>query len=233
MEEAKRLSELTGGAFDITVKPLVDLYQAHQREGMRVPSDDAIQATLDRVDYHKIRMEDRTIAFLAPGMAITLDGIAKGFIVDAGVEELRRRHFTDVLVEAGGDLMASGGRGSRGAWRIGIQPPRESIQQTLARMEVRNQAVATSGDYMQPFSPDLEHHHIISPLTGYSMKALASATVVAPSAMLSDALATALMAMDQAEGLELVESLPGCEAMVVTKNLAFVQTSGFSKLQRE
>ena len=101
-------------------------------------------------------------------MGITLDGIGKGYIVDAGTAVLREHGFSNVLVEAGGDLMASGKKEAAQPWRVGVQPPRPQTDKVLARFNLNNQAAATSGDYMQPFSADLSQHHILDPRTGYS-----------------------------------------------------------------
>ena len=115
-------------------------------------------------------------------MGITLDGIAKGYIVDEGVAVLKQAGFDNILVEAGGDLAASGLKEAALPWQIGIQAPRQGHSSLLGKFAVRDQAIATSGDYMQPFTPDLSQHHILDPRAGYSAPELASATVVAPSA---------------------------------------------------
>ncbi len=97
----------------------------------------------------------------------------------------------------------------------------------MVTFNVRDQAVATSGDYMESFTPDFQAHHIVDPRKGYSAPMLASATVKAPTATIADALATTLMIMDPEEGLSVVKSFPECEAMLVTKGLKVISTSGF------
>ena len=227
LAQAQDLSVRSGGAFDITVKPLVDLYEAHLATHT-LPTAAQVEQTLSRVDYRQIRVDGQHVAFQQPGMAITLDGIAKGFIVDEGIAVLKQAGFANVLVEAGGDLMAAGQKADQ-PWQIGLQSPRQGsqAQSMLGKFAVRNQAAATSGDYMQPYSADLRQHHILDPRQGYSAPELASATVIAPSAMLSDGLATAVMVLGPSAGLALVESLPGCQAYVVSKNLEVGKTAGF------
>jgi thiamine biosynthesis lipoprotein len=166
----------------------------------------------------------KRVTFAHPGMAVTLDGIAKGYIVDAGIEVLKQRGFADVLVEAGGDLLASGQKEQDTPWQIGIRSPRTAQGGLLASFSVENRAVATSGDYMQSFTADLSQHHILDPRTGYSAPELASATVTAPTATLADGLATATMVLGPKAGLRLVESLPGCKAYLVLKDLEIVKT---------
>ncbi len=226
LELSRRLGKLSGGAFDVTVKPLVDLYQHHNATANAMPSDKMIRETLARVDYQKISVERDRVSFERPGMGITLDSIAKGYIVDAGVEVLRGRGFGDVLVEAGGDLLAAGQRGACTPWKIGVQSPRQAQGGLLASFGVENEAVATSGDYVRPFSADLRQHHILDPRSGYSAPELASATAFAPTAALADGLATTLMVLGPDRGLALLEQLPACEACLVSKNLDVVKSMG-------
>ncbi|MCB0047396.1 MAG: FAD:protein FMN transferase [Caldilineaceae bacterium] len=227
--QSRRLSERSGGAFDITVKPLVDLYQRHQAANS-FPSQTEIAAVLEKVDYRKIRIDGKQVIFEQPGMSITLDGIAKGFIVDEGVKVLNDAGFENVLVEAGGDLLASGQKSAGEAWQIGVQSPRKSQPDILARLTIRNQAVATSGDYMQAFTHDLSHHHILDPRTGYSAPESASATVIAPSTMLADGLATTAMVLGPQMGISLINELPNCEACLVDKNLQQFTTANYQAL---
>lgn len=227
--QARQLSDLSGDAFDITVKPLLDLYQQHQADDS-LPSEAETAAVLERVDYRKIQVDGERITFAHAGMAITLDGIAKGFIVDEGVAVLKGAGFGNVLVEAGGDLLASGQKSAGEAWQIGVQSPRKAQPGLLATLDVQNQAVATSGDYMQAFTSDLSHHHILDPRTGYSAPELAGATIIAPSAMMADGLATAAMVLGPEASLSLVERLPHCQACLVDKDLHQFSTVDFASL---
>jgi len=222
LQQSQELSQLTDGAFDITIHPLLTLYQSSQS----LPTDADIQKTLTLVDYRKLDINEQVVSFQKTGMSISLDGIAKGFIVDEGVAELQNFGFTNVMVEAGGDLMALGEKAPASPWKIGLQAPRAEMGYLLTTMPVENQAVATSGDYMQAFSADLSSHHIIDPRNGYSSPELASVSVVAPSVMLADGLATSVMVMGES-GLDLIEKMPRCEVFAVTKNALVLKTSGF------
>ena len=148
VEQAQQISDLSNGAFDITIKPLVDLYQADYARGA-LPGETAVSTIKPLVNYKNIRIEGKTISFAEPGMSITLDGIGKGYIVDAGTAVLREHGFENVMVEAGGDLMALGTKNTNQPWRVGVQPPRDNTKMTIVGLQ--NQAAATSGDYMQPF----------------------------------------------------------------------------------
>ena len=222
LNQSQELSQLTDGAFDITVNPLLALYQTSET----LPSNEEVEKALSLVDYRKLDFNEAAVRFERSEMSITLDGVAKGFIVDEGVAELQAFGFENVMVEAGGDLMVLGEKASATPWKIGLQAPRAEMGNLLTMMDVDNQAVATSGDYMQAFSADFVNHHIIDPRSGYSSPELASVSVLAPTVMLADGLATSVMVMGQA-GLDLIEEIPHCEAFAVTKNALVLKTSGF------
>lgn len=220
---SQQLSLLTGGAFDITMKPLLDLYQAQDTP----PDEGQITEVLSRVGCQALVVEDETIRFRKPDMSITLDGIAKGFIVDQGVDILQRSGFPNVLVEAGGDLMASGERTTSTPWKIGLQSPRAAIGELLTTIHVRDQALATSGDYVNSFSTDYANHHIIDPRTGRSAPFLASATVTAPDCLTADVFATALMVLTPDEGEGLLNRTAGVEGYLITKSMGEIVSSDF------
>jgi thiamine biosynthesis lipoprotein len=224
---AERISGLGDGGFDVTVQPLLDLYRGHLRATGHLPPPAAIERTLARVDRRAVRIQGRGVVLARPDVEITLDGIGKGYVVDRGVALLCERGFGNVFVEAGGDLVAAGDRGSGAPWRIGIRRPRGGLA-LQARFDARNRAVATSGDYMQPFTPDYAQHHILDPRTGHSAPELASATVAAPDAATADALATLCMVLGPRRSRELLEDLPDCEGYFVSKELEVTRTSGFA-----
>jgi thiamine biosynthesis lipoprotein len=161
-------------------------------------------------------------------MGVTLDGIAKGYIVDQGVATLRQSGFDNVYVEAGGDLMVTGAKPAQQPWRIGVRQPRPEMDWQMPVIATTAPlAIATSGDYMQAFTEDLRHHHILDPRTGMSPPELASATVTAPSAALADALATAAMVLGPQRAAAAVESFAGCAGLFIGKDLRHYRTSGF------
>ncbi len=222
VRQSHQISELSFGLFDITILPLLALYQKYHAAGGGLPVETEIEAACQKIDYRKIIVNESDLAFTETGMGITLDGIAKGYIVDEGVNRLVEYGFSNVLVEAGGDLVAGGRQGFDGGWKIGIQSPRRRSERLVARFDAFDEAVATSGDYMQPFTADFAQHHILNPKTGRSSPALASATVIAPNLAIADAMATALMVMEPAKGLALVREL-GLRALLVTKDMTLLQ----------
>ncbi len=224
MQLAQHISDQTNGAFDVSVLPLLTLYKANAP----LPTTHQLRQALSLVDYHKIKYQGDTISFAQPGMGLTLDGIAKGFIVDQAVSTLRAAGFNDVYVEAGGDLMVRGDKPKQQPWRIGVREPRPQTQGKMAVIATHHSlAVATSGDYMQAFTGDLKNHHIINPRTGRSPATLASATITAPTAALADGLATAAMVLGPNQALTFIEEYPHCEGLFVDKTLQHYRTSGF------
>ena len=221
-------SALTGGAFDITIAPLLNLYRASFSEAGVAPPRAEVLRALALVGFRHVQVSEREIAFEKAGMAVTLDGIAKGYIVDRAVEVLRKRGADRVLVNAGGDMASAGESLGGDAWRIGLQDPRVP-DGTLGVLQLRGESVATSGDYMQYLTADMSLHHILDPRTGSSPVHTSGVSVVAPSAMAADALSTAALVLGPREGLELLDRLRGIEGMIVTKDQTVLRSRGLGR----
>ena len=221
-------SALTAGAFDITIAPLLNLYHASFSEAGVAPPREEVLRALALVGSRHIQVSDREIAFEKAGMAVTLDGIAKGYIVDRAVDVLRKRGAERVLVNAGGDMASAGERLGGDAWRIGLQDPRVP-DGSLGVLQLRGESVATSGDYMQYFTADMSLHHILDPRTGSSPVHTSGVSVVAPSAMAADALSTAALVLGPREGMELLNRLDGIEGMIVTKDQTVLKSRGLGR----
>jgi thiamine biosynthesis lipoprotein len=219
---ALNTSQLSKGAFDISIKPLLDI---------SVNSQSIHSSICDLINYRYIHSRPQSINFKQQGMGITLDGIAKGRVIDGGVSILRSLGFENVMVEAGGDLYASQVPSGDSPWRIGVENPRnEKTYDLIGAFDVEEKGVATSGDYRYYFSKDHADHHIKDPRTGISPQELCSVTVLAPDATLADALSTTLMVMGTEEGLALIDSTPGVEALLITKSLEHFPSRDFPEL---
>lgn len=225
LRQAVAYGQLTAGAFDVSIEAVHRLYRDYARLGS-LPDDEAVKRERQRVDYRAIAIGEDDIRFQKPDMAITLDGIGKGYIVDQGAAVLRDYGYGNVLVELGGDMSALGQADVR-PWQISIQqPPGSNILQPLVA-SLTGCALATSGGYLNSFTSDRRLHHILDPHSGFSPLELASASVVAPTACDADALATAVLVMGGEHGLALVDRLSGVEALVVAQSGDVQQTSGF------
>ena len=221
-------SALTAGAFDITIAPLLNLYYSSFSETGVAPPREKVRRALALVGFRHVRVSDGEIAFEKAGMAVTLDGIAKGYIVDRAVEVLRKRGAARVLVNAGGDMASAGEALGGDAWRIGLQDPRVP-DGSLGVVQLRGESVATSGDYMRYLTPDMSLHHILDPRTGSSPTHTSGVSVVAPSAMAADALSTASLVLGPREGMELLDRLEGIEGMIVTKDQVVLKSRGLGR----
>ena len=217
------LSERTEGAFDVTVQPLWELY-SHASKSQRLPSSEEIEQARGRIDWRRIQLSPRRIE-IAAGTQITLNGIAQGFAADRAVAALKSHGIEHALVNTG-EIGTVGGRTSEEPWKVGIQHPREpDAYHCLARLAGRS--LATSGDYETRFSDDYSQHHIFDPHTGSSPPEFASVSIAAPSGMQADALSTAVFVLGLDRGLELIETLPGVDALLVRKDGRAKQTAGF------
>jgi FAD:protein FMN transferase len=224
LEHAQRLSQRTGGAFDVTVQPLWLLYSNAHKEG-RVLSRQEVAAASERVDWRKLEVTSRHVWLLDQGMAVTLNGIAQGFAADRALAALRRRGIEHALVNTG-ELGSLGNKPACGPWTVGIQHPRvEDAYISLAKLDGR--CLATSGDYATSFTPDHRDHHIFDPRTGMSPTELASVSVLAESGLAADGLSTAVFVLGVEQGLRLIELTPRADALFVLKDGRTLTTRGF------
>jgi thiamine biosynthesis lipoprotein len=208
----------TSGAFDITIKPVLDVYEAEaEKESGRLPSTASIQAALSRVDAAGVKIGSKKITFGQEGMGITLDGIAKGTIVDKTVTFLQSHGIRHALVVAGGDLRVIGGRSAGLPWRIAVYDPTNG-KKSQEIISLAEGAMATSGNYMVYFDQEKIHHHILSPESGVSSPWSVSATVIAPSAEEADALSTSLMVLNPEDGGSLINRDERLASRLITRD---------------
>ncbi len=222
MRTAARIHELSGGAWDGTVRPLVDRWGFGPLPPRAEPPDPKKLETLLR-DVGFDRIEIRPAALVKRVASVTLDlsSIAKGYGVDQVAAVVRGAGFSDFLVEIGGEVRASGSRRGGGPWRVGINRPQpDAAADELYRVvALRDGALATSGDYRQFFVRDgVKYSHILDPRTGRPVtNGIVSVSVLAPDCTLADGLATAVMVMGVEAGLAAIERLPGVAAFVVAE----------------
>jgi thiamine biosynthesis lipoprotein len=191
--EAQRFGELSGGAFDVTVQPLWRLYRAHfaaRPEDVAGPPARVIEAARRLVDYRAIAIDGARVRLLRPGMAVTLNGIAQGYVTDRIADLLRDAGCARVLVQLG-EIYAGAPPADGHPWRIGIVDPvaPDRLVDTLDAVDV---AIATSSGRATRFDAAGRHHHLFDPTTGRSADRHVSVTVLAPRATAADALSTAL-----------------------------------------
>lgn len=225
---AKQAGEWTHGKFDITFGAIADIWKFDHDQDNTVPDRTAIEARLPLVDYTQVQFDRAAgTAYLARrGARVHLGGIGKGYAVDRAIALLRNHGVTDFLIQAGGDLYVAGTNGDR-PWKLGINDPRGVAGAAFATVEVANATVSTSGDYERFFLKDgTRYHHLIDPDLGEPARLCRSVTIVADRAILADVLSTGVFILGPADGMALVESLPGIEAVIVSAANAVTISSG-------
>ena len=223
VRSALEYSAVTRGAFDVTVAPLLNLYRSSFARTGAPPPETEVEEALALVGYRNVLVDDGIIAFGKRGMSVTLDGIAKGYIVDRAVRVLEERGAEQVLVDAGGDMGSLGERSPGEAWRVAIQHPRDADRH-LETLQLEGESVATSGDYMQYFTEDRRFHHIVDPRSGRSPDHTSAVTVVTPTVLEADALSTAVFVLGPQDGLRMLNQLDGVEGVIVTKGQAVLRS---------
>ena len=226
--EAHLISQLSNGAFDITVRPLVNAWgfgnksQAHASSPNRLitssPNIDSIKAF---VGYDKVRLENHALQKDDERITLDASAIAKGYACDVVADLLRENACENLLVDIGGEVVLQGVNDKGKPWRVGISKPKKDasgMENELQEIiESSNLCMATSGNYLQYYYVDGERRsHTIDPRTGYPVShSLLSATVTASSCMRADALATACMVLGQKEALNMIECIPDAACYLI------------------
>jgi thiamine biosynthesis lipoprotein len=211
---ARKLSLLTGGAFDITVQPLWQQFsRAAASRGL--PAADDMRHARALVNWQHLSVTPQRLLLPQPGMAITLNGLAQGYAADLALAAVRARGVQHALLDTG-EFIGLGEKAPHRSWTIGVQNPRHA-EALSAVLQMDGRSIATSGDYATWFTADFVHHHIFDPSTGDSPTELASATVVAPSGLLADGLSTAMLVMGQKKALALAARLQKVDVLLVDK----------------
>jgi thiamine biosynthesis lipoprotein len=230
IEESQRFGALSGGAFDISVQPLWQLYEAHFWSHTHVVPDIIARAqdvARELVDFRRIETGAGRIAFAREGMGITLNSVAQGFITDAIADMLRNEGFETAVVDLG-EYRTLGRHPDGHPWRIGIR--NALLAGVVDRViELDDTALAVSGGYGTTFEPTGHFHHIFDPQTGASANNLADAVVIGPRATVATALAVAICVVGEERARALLQACPGTHA-IVTRPDGTSATIGPTKL---
>lgn len=223
LQRARHFSELSGGAFDVTIGALSDLWHA-AGDANSPPTEAQIDEVRSKVGYDKLLLdpEAKTVRFAVEGTKLDLGGIAKGYAIDQSVEALRQHGAVGGMVDIGGDVMCFGvpPKGKE-TWVVGLQDPAvapddPATDKLLLTLKVTDAAVATSGDYRRFTKVQgQKQSHIMDTESGKGAAKLVSVTIIAPDATGADALATAVSVLGAEKGLALIEQLPDTEAILI------------------
>jgi FAD:protein FMN transferase len=242
LQRSVGFSRLTGGAFDVTVGPLVHLFRTAEKDHV-APTPEQIALAKTKVGFEKLTLDDqnRTVRFGVEGMKLDLGGIAKGYGIDKAIAAAKRNGAIGALVDVGGDIRCFGTPPKgKDHWTIGVQDPNAATDVPgeggiLLRLKVNNVAVATSGDYQQfVVIKGKKYSHIINRKTGTSATGLSSVTIIAENATDADALATGVTVMGAKAGLALIEKRPNTEAILISSGPKYeiTKTPGAEKYLR-
>lgn len=226
---AKEYSKLCDGAFDITMAPVIKLWGIFSKNE-RVPLKSEIENTLCLANYKDIIInEEKMSAKLSiEGQMVDLGAIAKGYTADRIIEIYKQNGVKSGFVNLGGNVLTLGGKPDGSPWSIGIQNPYETRGNCLGSIEVTDETVVTSGDYVRYFEENkVKYHHIINPRTGYPADSgIISATVIGENSMEADALSTAVFILGLEKGMELINKTEGVEAIFITSEKEIYITDG-------
>jgi thiamine biosynthesis lipoprotein len=244
LQKSFEFSRLSGGAFDITIAPLAELWRT-AAESNSIPTEEELAGARSKVGYEKLMLDanEMTVRFAVEGMKLDLGGIAKGYSIDKAIEAMQAGGAVGGMVDVGGDIRCFGlpPKGKK-TWRIGLQNPAETdtdeetlagvADQVLMVLKLTDAAIATSGGYRRfVLIEGKRHSHIVNPDTATSADALSSVTIISRNALDADALATSVSVMGLERGLALIEKLPDIEAILITPSPDYqlIKTAGAEK----
>lgn len=231
LKEAIKYSELTEGAFDVSIAPLTELWQVN---GGTLPTEEERKSAMSHVNYQFIEIDGNKVRLADEKAQIDLGGIAKGYIADKLAELMKERGITSAMINLGGNIKVVGSKRDGSGWKIGIQKPFADSDEVIGSVRIENKTVVTSGIYQRYFEYGGKiYHHIIDKTTGAPSESdLASVTVIGASSTAADALSTACILAGSEKGMALIEDIEGVEAVFVTRDGAITVSSG-AEFQQE
>ncbi len=191
VNQSAEIARNTNNIYNPAVKPLLDLFESNQdiNSSAKNIAQNDIKSAQELINLSDVKATDHSIHFAKSGMGITLDSIAKGYIIDRASEILSAMNVKNHIINAGGDIVAKGRKSQSEAWVVGIENP-QNPSQMLKTFELQDMAIATSGSYQKYFDKNAQRHHIINPLSAQSPDII-TISCKAKNAMLADAYSTA------------------------------------------
>lgn len=228
LEKGLYYSDLSGGAFDITIEPISSLWD-FTADKPALPKSEEIEENLPYVDYTRLSLNGR-VAEIEPGMGVDLGAIAKGYIADRLKDYLLEQGVTSATINLGGNVLCVGEKENGDGFLIGIQNPKEPSK-IQGGVTISDQSVVTSGDYERNMVVDgVKYHHILNPDTGYSyMNDVASVTIISDYSVDGDGLSTTCFSLGIEKGLELINSIDDVYAMFIDQNGNAYYSNGFEE----
>lgn len=225
---------LTNGSFEVTIKPLIDLWGFEKPDyRTNIPDSSSIKRALTNIGINNIKIRDGYI-YKMNEVSLDFSALAKGYAVDKIATFLKDNLIYNFMVEIGGELSLSGYNSEDKKWSIGVQNPSLNNISSTLNLLLTNKAIATSGNYRNFFTYDgKSYSHIISPTTGYPIdKNILSVTVISDQCIDADALATSLIVMNIEDGIDLIDKIKGTEVFYITKENENLYSKGFKTFVR-
>lgn len=212
-------SEVSDGAFDITVEPLTSLWDFTSDVHV-VPPAEAIEAAREKVDYRNLRVDGTTVEFLSPDTKIDLGAIAKGYIADRMKEYLEEQGVKSAVINLGGNVLCVGNRPNGTPFKVGLQKPYADRNETIGTLNISGMSVVSSGVYERHFVKNgVNYHHLLDPKTGYPYhNGLVSVTIISDLSVDGDGLSTTCFSLGLEEGMKLLDSMEGVYGIFITED---------------
>jgi thiamine biosynthesis lipoprotein len=228
LEDGLYYSNISGGAFDITVEPITSLWDFTSGEAI-VPDKKAIQKAVSETGYQNMILDGNIVTLKKDSTGIDLGAIAKGYIADRIKEYLLDQGVKSAIINLGGNVLTVGEKPNGEPFKVGIQKPFADRNEVAAFMEIEDLSVVSSGVYERYFKKDgVLYHHIIDPTTGYPYdNGLISVTIISPKSVEGDGLSTSCFALGLDKGMELINSLDDIYAIFITKDYVLHYSDGF------
>lgn len=236
-ELAENVSKMTNGAFDITVRPLVELW-GFGKKSVGDVTDNQVDSVMQFIGFNKVRLVNGMIEKEDPRLQLDFNAIAQGYSVDVVSNFLKSKGIMNHLIDIGGEIFASGTKPDTVLWQVGVERPKDNEaygEALTAIINLENKGLATSGNYRKFYEKDgVKYAHTINPKTGYPVQStLLSATVIADNAAFADAMATAFMVIGLDSAKVILSAHPEVDAFLIYSdmngNYQFYHTSGLDK----
>lgn len=227
VESSLFYGDMSGGAFNIAIGPIMDLW-GFGSNNMHVPEAADISARLkvDKIDNIVLNKVDKTVFLKDKGMILDLGGVAKGYAAQKVADVLRAEGIKEGLIDAGGNIVVIGEKNNTDPWRIGITDPRKT-DNYIGVLQLVDEAAVTSGDYQRNFTENgITYHHIINPNTGFPAGGTWSVTVISKDSGLADILSTTLFILGPEKGLDFIKKIEGVEAVFVGADKKIYMSEG-------
>ncbi len=239
---AKHAYDMTGGKVNVAMGSVLSVWHEYREDGMdepwnaELPPMEQLQKAAQHTDIDKVLIDEQacTVKLTDPQMRLDVGAIAKGYAVEMIAQHMEKKGIDGYVINVGGNVRTLGAKPDGNGWTVGVENPDENAEGYLAYLQLRGKSLITSGSYQRYYVVEgKRYHHIIDPATLMPADYFTSVSIVCDSSADGDALSTALFCMTYEQGLALIESLDGVEAMWLTTSGEKYYSSGFSDYQTE